>query len=84
MNVQEIQNQAFAEHFSFLPSVYLIYGHVFYCRYCDTINTMVHVMQQRQIQPQYQFEAIFAMSSMKKDYDQALATLHKFTKRVIR
>ena len=45
---------------------------------------MVHVMQQRQIQPQYQFEAIFAMSSMKKDYDQALATLHEFTKRVIR
>jgi len=52
--------------------------------YCDTINSMVHVMQQRQIQPQYQFEAIFAMSSMKKDYDQALATLHEFTKRVIR
>ena len=45
---------------------------------------MVHVMQQRQIQPQYQFEAFFAMSSMKKDYDQALATLHEFTKRVIR
>ena len=55
-----------------------------YCRYCDTINSMVHVMQQRQIQPQYQFEAIFAMTSMKKDYDQALATLHEFTKRVIR
>ena len=45
---------------------------------------MVHVMQQRQIQPQYQFEAFFAMSSMKKDYDQALATLHEFTKQVIR
>ena len=45
---------------------------------------MVHVMQQRQIQPQYQLEATFAMSSMKKDYDQALATLHEFTKRVIR
>ena len=45
---------------------------------------MVHVMQQRQIQPQYQIEAFFSMSSMKKDYDQALATLHGFTKRVIR
>ena len=45
---------------------------------------MVHVVQQRQIQPQYQLETIFAMTSMKNDYDQALATLHEFTKRVIR
>ena len=53
-------------------------------RYCDTINSMVHVMQQRQIQPHYQNEITFAMTNLKKDYDKALGTLHAFTKKVIK
>ena len=41
-------------------------------------------MQQRQIQPWYQYEILFSMSPLKRDYDKALSTLHEFTKQVIR
>merc|ERR1712141_249350 len=51
--------------------------------YCDTINNMVHVMQQRQIFPWLQNEFIFSYSSLKKIYDESLHTLHKFTKDII-
>ena len=44
---------------------------------------MVHVMQRRQIFPQYQHDALFYFTTLKKEYDRALATLHSFTKRVI-
>ena len=44
---------------------------------------MVHVMQQRQIQPHLQHEITFSMSSLKKEYIQALSTLHEFTKKII-
>ena len=41
-------------------------------------------MQRRQIYPWYQYEIFFSMSSLKRDYDEALSTLHEFTKQVIR
>lgn len=52
--------------------------------YCDTINSMVHVMQQRQIQPHLQNEYTFRLSPLKKEYDNALATLHEFTSKVVK
>ena len=54
------------------------------CRYCDTINNIIHVVQQRQMFPWLQNEIIFYTSPLKKVYDNALNTLHKFTKDVIR
>ena len=52
-------------------------------RYCDTINNMVHVCQQKQILPWLQNEFLFQASSYKKPYDKALHALHKFTRTVI-
>ena len=40
-------------------------------------------MQRRQIYPWYQYEIFFSMSNLKRDYDEALSTLHEFTKEVI-
>jgi len=51
--------------------------------YCDTINNMVHVCQQKQILPWLQNEFLFQASSYKKPYDKALHALHKFTRTVI-
>ena len=45
---------------------------------------MLHVVQQRQIQPQYQYDVTFSMTSLKKEYTKALSTLHEFTQKVIR
>ena len=53
------------------------------CRYCDTINSMVHVMQQRQIQPKYQHDWTFSFTKLGRDYTKALKTLKTFTKKVI-
>jgi cytochrome P450 family 4 subfamily V len=44
---------------------------------------MVHVMQQRQLLPWLQNEFTFALSPLKKEYDEALSTLHTFTRTVI-
>ena len=52
-------------------------------RYCDSINNMVHVCQQKQILPWLQNEFLFQASSYKKPYDKALHALHKFTRTVI-
>ena len=51
--------------------------------YCDTINTMVHIMQQRQIMPQFQNETLFGWSVLKDDYDKSLKILKDFTQKVI-
>lgn len=51
--------------------------------YCDTINNMVHVCQQKQILPWLQNEFLFKASPLKKIYDEALHSLHTFTKTVI-
>ena len=64
--------------------VFLIVAIFFQCsRYCDTINNMVHVCQQKQILPWLQNEFLFQASSYKKPYDKALHALHKFTRTVI-
>ena len=52
-------------------------------KYCDTIGFMVHVMQQRQINPMLQNETLFGMSKIKKEYDEALKILKDFTQKVI-
>ena len=44
---------------------------------------MVHVMQQRQINPMLQNETLFGMSKIKKEYDEALKILKDFTQKVI-
>ena len=44
---------------------------------------MVHVCQQKQILPWLQNEFLFKASPLKKIYDEALHSLHTFTKTVI-
>ena len=44
---------------------------------------MVHVVQRKQIFPWLQNEILFKVSPWKKIYDEALHSLHKFTKNVI-
>ena len=67
----------------FLFHVFFLFSFRF-CSYCDTINNMVHVAQQRQMFPWLQNDVIFKMSSLKKVYDESLHILHKFTKDVIK
>ena len=57
--------------------------YLLYFRYCDTINNIVHVVQQKQIFPWLQHEILFNASPLKKVYDEALYKLQKFTKDVI-
>ena len=57
--------------------------YILYFRYCDTINNIVHVVQQKQIFPWLQHEILFNASPLKKVYDEALYKLQKFTKDVI-
>ena len=44
---------------------------------------MVHVMQQRQINPMLQNETLFGITQMKRDYDKSLQILKDFTQKVI-
>ena len=52
--------------------------------YCDTINSIVHIIQQRQFMPHLQNDFMFGMTPMKREYDRAMKVLHTFTKDVIK
>ena len=53
-------------------------------RYAHAIQTMIHVIQQRQFLPWLMPDSLFWFSSLKKDYDDSLSILHTFTKSVIK
>ena len=44
---------------------------------------MIHVTQQRQLTPWLMNDTLFKFSSMKKEHDESLDILHKFTRSVI-
>ena len=53
-------------------------------KYAQAIQTMVHVMQQRQMIPWMMPDLLFNLSPLKKDYDTSLKILHDFTESVIK
>lgn len=53
-------------------------------RYANAIQTMIHVIQQRQFIPWLMNDILFKFSSLKREYDESLDILHKFTKSVIK
>jgi hypothetical protein len=53
-------------------------------KYAQAIQTMVHVMQQRQMIPWMMPDLLFNLSPLKRDYDTSLKILHDFTESVIK